>query len=109
MKIKGSTGGIVELIDVVDTDWFKAKLEDQCLSLRDLAKLMHLEPSAVSLMLRGRRGISAGEVVQLARHLQAPTEEVLYRAGLNLAGVPKERRLGNWETRHRERRASASE
>lgn len=37
----------------VNTKWFSERLAERDMSMRRLAKLLELDPSAVSLMLRG--------------------------------------------------------
>lgn len=54
------------------------------MSQRKLAKMMHLDPSAVSLMLRGMRAISADEAAELSRILGVPLADVLAQIGVDL-------------------------
>lgn len=68
----------------VNTRWFQDKLADKQLSQRKLAKMMALDPSAVSLMLRGMRVISADEASEMARILGVPLAEVLAQIGIDL-------------------------
>jgi len=70
----------------INTQWFRDKLADKQLSQRGLARLMDLDSSAVSLMLRGKREIKLAEAAAMARLLGATAEEVLVNAGAN---VPK--------------------
>ena len=70
---------------MVNKQWFISRLEDQSMSMRDLAKRMDLDVSALSLMFSGRRRITANEAGQLAHHLQESVEEVLKRAGVVVA------------------------
>lgn len=76
----------------VNTEWFRAKLTERHLSQRGLAKLMGLDSSAVSLMLRGRREMKLNEAATLAALIGVPAEEVLANLGVNLrsegASVP---------------------
>ena len=65
--------------------WFTGKLEEQQLSKRQLAKLMGLDPAAVSLMLRGLRKMSANEAGEIASLLGVTVEEVLRHAGAHLS------------------------
>ena len=48
----------------MQTEWFKQKLAERKLSQRQLAKLMGLDPAAVSLMLRGQRKMTNEEAHQ---------------------------------------------
>ena len=76
--------------DGVDTRWFQNRLADKRLSQRKLASHLHLDPAAVSLMIRGKRKISAAEAAEIARLLGVTVEEVLMRAGC-AATIPGER------------------
>lgn len=73
--------GLVGVGGRVDTRWFVERLADCRMSQRGLARLMNLDPSAVSLMLRGKRRMTASEAAEIARFLGVPPEEVLLRAG----------------------------
>lgn len=66
----------------IDTQWFVDRLADRELSQRALAKLMGLDPAAVSLMLRGKRKMTMAEAAQLAALLDISTTEMFERAGL---------------------------
>lgn len=69
----------------IDTRWFQDRLTDKKLSQRKLASLLNLDPAAVSLMLRGRRKMSAAEAAEVARVLGVPVKDVLVRAGVYAA------------------------
>jgi transcriptional regulator with XRE-family HTH domain len=73
----------------IDSGWFVDRLAARKLSQRGLAKLMGLDPAAVSLMFRGRRKITLEEAAQLAVLLDVSTTEVLERSGLPVYGEPK--------------------
>lgn len=62
--------------------WFAAKLSDKGMSQRQLARLMGIDASAVSLMLRGRRKMDVKEAGEVARLLGVPVDEVLRHAGV---------------------------
>jgi transcriptional regulator with XRE-family HTH domain len=66
----------------IDTNWFQAQLADKRMSQRRLAALMGLDPGALSLMLHGKRKMSAEEVAEIARLLNVDATEVLTRAGV---------------------------
>lgn len=72
----------------VDTRWFQDQLADRKISQRKLAGFMGLEQSAVSLMLRGKRGTSAEESATLARILGVPLDTVLVHLGVDLPREP---------------------
>lgn len=65
----------------IDTRWFRDRLADKQISQRKLAGLMHLDPAAVSLMIRGKRKMRANEVADIARFLGVDPAEVVVRAG----------------------------
>lgn len=66
----------------VNTKWFRARLAERDMSMRRLAKLLELDPSAVSLMLRGRRTMTADEANRISGLLTIPVTEVLAQAGI---------------------------
>lgn len=68
----------------MDTSWFKDKLKDKKLSQRGLAKLVDLDPAAVSLMLRGQRKMTPHEAHQISVILGVPILEVMRRAGIDV-------------------------
>lgn len=68
----------------MDTLWFRDKLKDKKLSQRGLAKLMELDPAAVSLMLRGQRKMTPHEAHQISVILGVPILEVMRRAGIDV-------------------------
>jgi transcriptional regulator with XRE-family HTH domain len=66
----------------VNTKWFRERLAERDMSIRRLGKLMELDPSAVSLMLRGKRVMTAAEANQISGLLTIPVTEVLAQAGV---------------------------
>jgi transcriptional regulator with XRE-family HTH domain len=72
----------------VDTRFFQNLLADKRLSQRKLAARLKLDPAAVSLMIRGKRKLSAAEAAEIAKFLGLSVEEVLFRSG-NTASIPK--------------------
>lgn len=66
----------------MQTNWFRDQLADRQLSQRGLAKLLDLDPAAVSLMLRGQRRMTTAEAKRMADVLGVPVTEVLRRAGI---------------------------
>ena len=68
----------------MQTDWFKERLAQRKLSQRQLAKLMNLDPAAVSLMLRGQRRMTNEEAHFIASTVGVPVTEVLRRAGVEV-------------------------
>lgn len=65
----------------IDTEWFRNILKDRKLSQRRLAKLIDMDPAAVSLMFRGRRKVSTTEAATLATVLGVPLSDVMEHLG----------------------------
>lgn len=80
----------------MNTDWFVRRLDDRKLSQRGLAKLMGLDPSAVSLMFRGKRKMTIQEAAQMAVLLDVSTDDVLQNAGVELPPPNRMVRLIGW-------------
>lgn len=70
---------------VINKRWFDGQLAAREISQRKLAKMMDMDPSALSLMLSGKRKMTAAEASDVARLLGVSVEEVLRHAGI---GVP---------------------
>lgn len=68
----------------VNTKWFRERLAERDMSMRRLAKHMELDPSAVSLMLRGKRTMTADEANRISGLLTVPVTEVLAQAGVQI-------------------------
>jgi transcriptional regulator with XRE-family HTH domain len=68
----------------MNTDFFSQLLSARKLSQRGLAKLMDLDPGAVSLMLRGKRKMTNAEAHQLSTILGVGITEVLRQAGIEV-------------------------
>ena len=68
----------------INTQWFKDRLRERDLSMRRLAKLMEVDPSAVSLMLRGKRQMSQREAAKISGLLTLPVTEVMRQAGVSV-------------------------
>jgi len=69
----------------MNTEWFRQLLATRKLSQRGLAKLMELDPAAVSLMLRGQRKMTNEEAHQVSLILGVPITEVLRQAGIEVS------------------------
>ncbi|MCE2661153.1 MAG: helix-turn-helix domain-containing protein [Rubrivivax sp.] len=78
----------------IDTEWFRDRLASRKLSQRGLAKAMGVDPSAVSLMFRGKRRMTVDEASQVAVLLQSTTNEVLAAAGVAVQGGQRVRIMG---------------
>lgn len=68
----------------VNEDWFKEQLVLKRLSQRKLARHLGLDPSAITLTLKGKRRMQMDEAANIAVFLGVPVEEVLKNAGLTL-------------------------
>lgn len=66
----------------VDKEWFQQKLDERELSMRGLAKIMECDPSTVSLMIRGLRGMNMENAQKMASVFNCTTAEIYKRAGL---------------------------
>lgn len=66
----------------IDREWFSERLQARKLSQRGLAKLLELDPSAITLAFKGQRKFTNGEANQLASILGVSVAEVLRRAGV---------------------------
>ena len=79
---------------VIETQWFVDRIAARQLSMRGLAKLMGLDPAALSLAFRGKRKITLEEAAQLSVLLDVSTTEVLERAGIKPHGEHKVKVIG---------------
>lgn len=79
---------------VIDSAWFYEKLSQRDASLRDMARFMGLDPSAVSRMLSGERKMSADEQDQVADYLSVPLVEVAARRRGDAAGFAEKKQAG---------------
>lgn len=70
--------------------WFRDKLAERDQSMRDLARHMKIDVSAVSRMLSGQRKMQMEEAHSIALFLHAPVSEVMRHAGVakDLDGLP---------------------
>ncbi len=79
---------------VIDSAWFYEKLSQRDASLRDMARFMGLDPSAVSRMLSGERKMSADEQDQIADYLSLPLEEVAAHRRGDATGFAEKKQSG---------------
>ena len=79
---------VCERTHPIDTAWFQRILAEKRLSQRQLAFKMDMDPGAMSLMLHGKRGMSAGEAAGMAAWINVPVEEILMRAGVSRGASP---------------------
>jgi hypothetical protein len=71
--------------NVVDKAWFADRLAMRKISQRKLAGMMDMDASAMSLMLSGKRKMSAQEAGEVAKLLGVSVEEVMRHAGIAVA------------------------
>lgn len=64
--------------------WFQEKLRERKISQRRLAKLIDLDPAAISNLFAGKRRMTPQEAQQIASHLLVPVTEVLRQAGIDV-------------------------
>lgn len=69
----------------INTAWFKERIAAKHMSQRQLANRIGIDPSAMSLTLRGRRKMEVFEAEQIANELGVPLNDVLENLGLNAA------------------------
>jgi transcriptional regulator with XRE-family HTH domain len=68
--------------DDVNKDWFQAQLRARGSSQAELARFLGKDPSALSLILAGKRRFQMPDAERIANYLQTPVEEVLSAAGI---------------------------
>lgn len=71
---------------VIDSAWFYEKLAEKGSSLREMARFMEIDPSAVSRMLNGERKMSAEEQDQISAFFGVGIEEVAAHRRGEVAG-----------------------
>jgi len=71
----------------VNKAWFVGRLDEKEWSLRELARRMGLDVSAVSLMFDGKRKMTAAEAGKIAHLLGLPVQDVLANAGVDVSGA----------------------
>lgn len=69
-----------------NTEWFQHQFQMRDLSQRKIAKLMGIDPSALSFIVTRRRRLALDEANSLAAILGLPIEEILVQAGINVSG-----------------------
>jgi len=79
---------------VIDSAWFYEKLSERGSSLREMARFMGLDPSAVSRMLSGERKMSAEEQDQVSDYLGVPLDEVATHRRGDLVGLAEKKQAG---------------
>lgn len=69
----------------INTKWFKEQLAARDISMRNLAKQVEIDPSSMSLTLRGLRKMTNEEAARIAAVLSIPVTEVLRNAGVQVS------------------------
>lgn len=69
------------MVSNVDKQWFMERWAEKELSLRDVARKMDIDPSALSRTLSGERQMKPQEIVNIATILNVTSEEVLAHVG----------------------------
>jgi phage repressor protein C with HTH and peptisase S24 domain len=72
----------------MDKAWLRAALQSMGATQADLARELHLAPSAISRILTGGRQIKAAEAAHMARYLGVPVEAILNELTQEGAVVP---------------------
>lgn len=81
-------------VSKVDTSWFVERLAARQMSMRGLAKLMNLDPAAISYMLRGKRKMKMDEAAQLAALLDTTQAEIFERVGIASSSPKRVKLIG---------------
>jgi hypothetical protein len=68
----------------VDSKWFQDRLADKQISQRGFAKMIDMDPAALSYAIKGTRAWKHDELVAFATIVGVPYEEAVSRAGLAL-------------------------
>ncbi len=66
----------------INAKWFREQLADKQLSQRQLARLIGMDQSAISLTFAGKRRMQFKEAAEIARLIGLPVSEVLRNAGV---------------------------
>ncbi len=76
-----------------NTKWFRDRLAEREMSLRQIARKINLDPSALSLTFRGKRKMTLEEANQIAGLLGVQVTEILRQAGVPVSDDVKGVRL----------------
>lgn len=69
----------------MNTQWFRDLMKTRKLSQRGLARLIQIDPSAMSLLMRGMRKMTNEEAHAISTILSVPITEVLRQAGVEVS------------------------
>ena len=77
----------------LDSEWFKLQMRRNHLTTRGLGERVGLHYSAIGRMTNGLQGLGAGDAAMFAKAFGVPVEEVLCRAGVEVARTSGPRRV----------------
>lgn len=69
---------------MINKQWFTERLQEKKISQRKLAKMIGIDPAAVSYMLSGKRKMTQEEAKEIANALLVPVTEVMRQAGIDV-------------------------
>jgi len=92
-KVKPSNSKSVPQTYNTDTTWFQLKLKARGLNQTTLANALGVHKSHASLMLRGKRRMSAKDVSVIANLLNVDPGEVIARSGVDVKPVENDGEL----------------
>lgn len=78
----------------MNTAWFTDRLAARRMSQRGLARLMGMDPGAISLTLRGKRKLTLEEAAQMAALLDVSPQEILEHAGVPVRAEHRAKLVG---------------
>ena len=73
----------------VSATWFKERIGDLGMSQRQFAKKLGIDPSSLTLVLQGRRGVGASEAALMARLFGVDVAEVMIALGVRVESSPR--------------------
>lgn len=74
-----------------DTDWFKDRIAAKGMTQAAFGDRLGMDPSSISLMLKGRRVMTLERAAEIAKILDVTLEEVCRHAGISPAAVPDDK------------------
>jgi len=83
-----SDSGKLKLLAGLDSEWFKAQMRRNHLTTRGLGERVGLHYSAIGRMTNGLQGMKADDVAMFAKAFGVTVEEVMCRAGVEVAKAP---------------------
>jgi transcriptional regulator with XRE-family HTH domain len=71
-------------VTAINAKYFRSALADADKSQRDMARALGVDPSAIVMLLKGKRRIQLDEAQKISRLINRPIEEVLAAAGMQI-------------------------